>query len=229
MQKSIIKLCDAFAAGRSPCSGWWTSGFGCHSGRWVRFAVCGGRLVGLPWRLTIGTIDSPATAAGLVGVCRDLPSPASKVRTFAGGFSELCFPLCIHTICGKMKISRKVSMVESAYVISIRNFTLPMDFQNSTIEDVPKTREWDGNNFPDLASRARRGSPGTRRVAAVCLTACLRPQVRLGDLRSARWQGRETLPQRAGDGSGRGDDAPPIASLTLRVGMPGLLDPGILG
>ena len=55
------------------------------------------------------------------------------------------------------------------------------------------TKEWDGNNFPDLASRARRGSPDP----AVYLTEGLRPHVRLGDLRSARWQGRETLPQRA--------------------------------
>jgi hypothetical protein len=42
--------------------------------------------------------------------------------------------------------------------------------------------EWDGNYFPDLASRARRGSPDP----AVCLNEGLRPQIRLGDLATAR-------------------------------------------
>ena len=43
------------------------------------------------------------------------------------------------------------------------------------------------------AERARRGFPDP----AVCLTEGLRPHVKLGDLRSARWQGLETLTQRA--------------------------------
>jgi hypothetical protein len=55
-----------------------------------------------------------------------------------------------------------------------------------------RTKEWGGYNFPNLASRARRGSPDP----AVCPTEGLRPHVRLRDLQSARWQGRETLPQR---------------------------------
>ncbi len=39
----------------------------------------------------------------------------------------------------------------------------------------------------------RRGSPGTRRVAAACRTVGLPSGT--GDLRSAQWQGQETLPQ----------------------------------
>ena len=40
---------------------------------------------------------------------------------------------------------------------------------------------------------ARRRSPDP----AVCMTEGLRPHVKLGDVRSARWQGREALPRRA--------------------------------
>ena len=62
------------------------------------------------------------------------------------------------------------------------------------------------------ADRAAR-SPGTRRVAVVCLTEGLRPQVRLGDLRSARWQGRETLPQALTAAENLGKLFPPHSSV----------------
>jgi 23S rRNA-intervening sequence protein len=70
--------------------------------------------------------------------------------------------------------------------------SIPLNIAEDNGKFGPK--EWDENSFPDLASRVRRGSPDP---AARHLTEGLRPHVRLGDLRSARWQGQETLPQRA--------------------------------
>jgi hypothetical protein len=65
------------------------------------------------------------------------------------------------------------------------------------------TMERAGNNLP---ISVRRGSPGTRRVAAVSQTGGLRAGLWMADLRSAGWQGRS---RRAGiattgrDGSGK--------------------------
>ena len=66
----------------------------------------------------------------------------------------------------------------------------PMNFTS------PTWSPWRSRNSAKRSTTAvRRGSPGTRRVAAVCWTAGLPPGLGTGDLRSAQWQGRETLPQ----------------------------------